>query len=465
MVRIIEISIGADILVATMLQGKSHIGSMVPLLKELVRQGHNVTIYMEQYGESLDFSVGLNKWYINLTDHPFPLAITQEYGQIWHKDYNSFDAAEIFYYASVSCGYVLEEHKAEFERIASYPWDLLLTDSLFSTCGYGLSLLSKANHIIMHTSSVEDFYAMAKGFGRQYTIAPPYFMNSWHANYDVRNFFHRLTVAYELFSMWLSFGTISNYFMRKTLAPLVPNFDFTTHCRTASMSFTDMPLHLYVPEPLNNELFSYGAYCMPYDKLNDAKLVNFLDDPKSNGTIILAFGTILRLKYAPRKFHDILAETLNQLTSYRIIWACTDCPSMKLNKHIRVLSWIPQTDLLHHSKSKLFITHGGLKSLKEALCAKIPTLFLPVFGEQVRNSWLAQYHGFGRVINRFNITTDHFLNLIHEMLHNPTYKQRAEKLRRYYDDAPISPIKEAAFRINRLLKYGGRFYICQFAYA
>lgn len=38
---IIKVGIGADILVATMLQGKSHIGSMLPLLKELVRQGKN----------------------------------------------------------------------------------------------------------------------------------------------------------------------------------------------------------------------------------------------------------------------------------------------------------------------------------------------------------------------------------------------------------------------------------------
>lgn len=95
--------------------------------------------------------------------------------------------------------------------------------------------------------------------------------------------------------------------------------------------------------------------------MHDNELLNFLDDPESNGTIVLAFGTILRLKFAPRKYLEIFVETLNQLTNYHIIWACTDCPSMKLDKHIRMLSWIPQTDLLHHPKSKLFITHGGLK--------------------------------------------------------------------------------------------------------
>ncbi|VDK30834.1 unnamed protein product [Gongylonema pulchrum] len=71
-----------------------------------------------------------------------------------------------FYYSSISCSYVMVEHKDEFLRISKYPWDLVLTDSLFSPCAYGLALLSRANHIIMHTTSVEAAPGLAKGFAR-----------------------------------------------------------------------------------------------------------------------------------------------------------------------------------------------------------------------------------------------------------------------------------------------------------
>uniref|UniRef100_A0A915PUQ3 UDP-glucuronosyltransferase n=1 Tax=Setaria digitata TaxID=48799 RepID=A0A915PUQ3_9BILA len=415
---------GADILVCGMLQGKSHLGSMVPLLTELARQ-----------------------------DHPFPLANDQDEMKMWQYDYDSFDMAKIFYYSSVSCKYVMEERMEEFRHIASHKWDLFLTDSLFGTCGYGLASMSKVGHVIMHTSSVEQFYAMTKSFGRQYTIAPPYFMDSWQTEFDVRKFRHRLAVVYEMLSMWFAFGTVSNYFMKESLTPVLANFDFSTYARTASMSFTDMPLQIYSPEPLSNELFSYGAYCTPHNTI-DGELADFVNDLNSEGTILLAFGTILRLKQAPRKLREAYMVALNQLINYRIIWACNDCPLMKVKKHIRVVNWVPQTDLLHHPKTKLFITHGGLKSVKEAICAKMPALFMPIFGEQVRNAWLAKKHHFGRVINRFNLTSNYLLNLIRQTLDDPSHKEQLEKMRRYFDDAPISPLKEGAFRISHLLKYG-----------
>uniref|UniRef100_A0A0R3RJD4 Glucuronosyltransferase n=1 Tax=Elaeophora elaphi TaxID=1147741 RepID=A0A0R3RJD4_9BILA len=126
--------------------------------------------------------------------------------------------------------------------------------------------------------------------------------------------------------------------MKKALRPMVPNFNFFTYCRAASMSFDDLSLQISLPEPLNSEVLLiynsfprnilYVAYCLQYQKLNDARLENFLNDPKTNGTIVIAFGTILI--YAPRKYVAIIVETLNQLTNY----PCPDRSPMKLGKHI-----------------------------------------------------------------------------------------------------------------------------------
>lgn len=38
--------------------------------------------------------------------------------------------------------------------------------------------------------------------------------------------------------------------------------------------------------------------------------------------------------------------------------------NIKMSKHVRVLDWAPQVDILFHNKTKLFISHGGLKSVK-----------------------------------------------------------------------------------------------------
>lgn len=446
----------SDILAATMPQGKSHAGSMVPLLAELARQGHNVTIYMEQYGEAINIGSGIKQWYINITNHPSPSAVDASFKKaIWYRDFDPRALVMPFYYSSISCGYVVTEHTDEFLRISKYPWDLVLTDSLFTACGYGLAQLIRANHVIVHTTSVEGAQGLAKGYAKQYVTTPPFFMKTESFHYEVGKFLDRLYLTYEWFSVWFVIAVVANFYMQQSLAPVVPQFDFMSYNRLSSMSFTDMPSQLYHQESRTNELFLYGAYCTRFGNLT-GEIADFVSDPNSRGTILLAFGTLLDWKEAPTERREAFAKALNQLQDYRIIWACRNCPKMKTGEHIRISSWAPQQELLNHPRTKLFITHGGLKSLKEAACSKMPTLFMPIFGEQVRNAWLGYHHGFGQIINKFNVTSDYLLSLIQEMLTNPSYKQRAEKLRGYFEDAPIPPLQEGAFKIKRLIKYGGR---------
>lgn len=71
-----------------------------------------------------------------------------------------------FYFGAESCEYVLSDHRDEYLRIANYPWELILTDSLFSACGYGLAELSKAHHALAHSTDVESGHGMLKGYAR-----------------------------------------------------------------------------------------------------------------------------------------------------------------------------------------------------------------------------------------------------------------------------------------------------------
>lgn len=87
-----------------------------------------------------------------------------------------------------------------------------------------------------------------------------------------------------------------------------------------------------------------------------------MSDPTSKGTILLAFGTILDWKGAPKPRLQAFTDALNELTDYRIIWSYNG-PNIETGKHIKLMKWLPQNDLLHDKRTKLFITHGGLKRL------------------------------------------------------------------------------------------------------
>lgn len=90
-------------------------------------------------------------------------------------------------------------------------------------------------------------------------------------------------------------------------------------------------------------------------------LASFVDDASSKGTILFAMGTVGSFKGAPRGLAETYLDVFNELTDYRIVWNYAGTQLKSVKSHIHLSKWLPQNDLLAHNKTKLFITHGGLK--------------------------------------------------------------------------------------------------------
>ena len=53
-----------------------------------------------------------------------------------------------------------------------------------------------------------------------------------------------------------------------------------------------------------------------------------------------------------------------------------------LNKNIKVMSWIPQNDLLAHKDIKAFVSHVGHNSLYESAYHGVPVVAVPLYADQ-----------------------------------------------------------------------------------
>jgi hypothetical protein len=73
--------------------------------------------------------------------------------------------------------------------------------------------------------------------------------------------------------------------------------------------------------------------------------------------------------------------------------------------NVRVAAWVPQLEVL--SKSRVFITHGGLGSLREAFHFAVPMILCPCNVDQPGNAARAAFHGIGIVgdVANMNATT------------------------------------------------------------
>lgn len=73
-----------------------------------------------------------------------------------------------------------------------------------------------------------------------------------------------------------------------------------------------------------------------------------------------------------------------------------------------------------HPKVKLFISHGGISGLYEAVDAGVPVLGFPLFGDQPRNIDNLVDAGMAISMEIFSFTEDHLLQNILELLKNET---------------------------------------------
>lgn len=82
----------------------------------------------------------------------------------------------------------------------------------------------------------------------------------------------------------------------------------------------------------------------------------------------------------------IIIETFKRLPQYTFLWKfeSNDLP-IDIPKNVHIQAWMPQSEILAHPNTILFITHAGLLSVQESVWHAVPMLGLPVFGDQFLN--------------------------------------------------------------------------------
>lgn len=117
--------------------------------------------------------------------------------------------------------------------------------------------------------------------------------------------------------------------------------------------------------------------------------------------------------------------------------------------------WIPQADILAHINIKLFITHGGMFGTQEGLHRGVPMLFVPFFGDQMRNGLKATRAGYARTLFFQDLTKTSFIENINEILRNRSYTDNVKKSSAIFRDNKIDPLDEAVFWIEYVVRNKG----------
>uniref|UniRef100_A0AC34FIU8 UDP-glucuronosyltransferase n=1 Tax=Panagrolaimus sp. ES5 TaxID=591445 RepID=A0AC34FIU8_9BILA len=400
---------------------------------------------------------------------------------IWKSDPHSAVLGLIHAAGDENMGHLLLDASEKFVELFKHEYDLVIVDEIFTIHGMTITKILKEisgiPYIVFTTSNVGAESNVAEfSMGHTPVIDATHgtILPSGHGDiYDPKIFWLRVYNFLEAFGEYAMMYNYSNLntlhciILRNSLFldPLVVKyqnpgklmtFSFSTHeiNRMAEMNLRDSLDRLGRIAPIAEDFRGIGSHCKKAEKLSK-EFSDFAEDSTSKGTIYIAFGSIVNFDRCPQFVFDAFFKALNQFPDYRIIFSMKKLKSRsipKLNSHVKLVHWAPQLAILNHKKTVLFMSHGGLKSYKEALCTKVPVVFLPILAEQGSIARMSMKMGIGTSLSKYTLTAEKIVEAFNRVLHDKSYKSNMEKINYFFLDRIITSLDEGAWYVNKIIK-------------
>uniref|UniRef100_A0A3P9ICF8 UDP-glucuronosyltransferase n=1 Tax=Oryzias latipes TaxID=8090 RepID=A0A3P9ICF8_ORYLA len=215
------------------------------------------------------------------------------------------------------------------------------------------------------------------------------------------------------------------------------------------------------PRPtMPNVVYIGGFQCKPAESL-PADLEKFVQSSGEHGVIIMSLGTMVNA--LPQDVTDEMAIAFSKMPQ-KVIWRHIGDRPSTLGDNTLIVDWMPQKDLLGHPQVKVFVAHGGTNGVQEAIYHGVPVLGIPLFFDQYDNLLRLQERGAGKIIEIVDLNGRTFEEGLKEVLHNSSYRQNIQRLSRLHKDKPMSPMDQAIFWIEYVIRHKGARHLISEAY-
>ncbi|CAH2098351.1 unnamed protein product [Euphydryas editha] len=201
-----------------------------------------------------------------------------------------------------------------------------------------------------------------------------------------------------------------------------------------------------------NVVYIGGIHMAPQKEL-PKDLKSFLDSSK-NGVVYFSLGTNVKTSALPPEIVQMFVRVFSELP-FDVLWKWDVDALRGQTKNIKIMKWLPQTDVLRHPNIKLFITQGGLQSTDEAISAGVPLIGIPLLGDQWYNVQKYVHHQIGIQLDIKSLTEEELTKAIHEVIKDKRYRENIIRMRTVMLDQPQSPLERAVWWTEHVLRHGG----------
>lgn len=139
----------------------------------------------------------------------------------------------------------------------------------------------------------------------------------------------------------------------------------------------------------------------------------------------------------------------------RVLWKFEDDKISNLPANVKVAKWLPQADILAHPNVKVFIAHGGIFGMQEAVHHAVPVLGMPFYFDQESNINAGQAAGYAIGLHYSSITEGQLRSALGELLSNPSYKTNMDRASEIFRDRQVGAMDTAIYWIEYVIKHRG----------
>ncbi|KAH8388586.1 hypothetical protein KR093_010489, partial [Drosophila rubida] len=185
----------------------------------------------------------------------------------------------------------------------------------------------------------------------------------------------------------------------------------------------------------------------------EPELLDFANGAE-HGVIYFSMGMEILNRWLPKNMEQKMLQTFAQLKQ-RVIWKHEMHTLLNKSDNVYLSTMASQRALLAHPNLKLFITHGGLLSIIEAVHSGVPMLGMPIYFDQFDNVERMRKAGAARKLDVNTVTVEQLMYNIKELLQNPIYAAKAKELSRRFRDQPSTPLEKAVWWTEYVLRHKG----------
>ncbi|XP_026811755.1 UDP-glucuronosyltransferase 2B2-like isoform X2 [Rhopalosiphum maidis] len=219
-----------------------------------------------------------------------------------------------------------------------------------------------------------------------------------------------------------------------------------------SIIFTNTHFITEPARPLTPDVIQIGGIHLTLPEPIPKDILEFIDDAP-HGVIYFTFGSVVSMSSLPENVQNAFRKALAQVPQ-KVLWKYEGEMEDK-PKNVMTREWFPQRDILLHPNVKLFISHGGISGVYEAVDGGVPVIGFPFYYDQPRNIDNLVNAGMAISMDLLSVTEETFLNAVLEIVINDKYQKNAKIASEQFKDRSKSPADSVIYWTEYVLRHNG----------